>query len=67
MIQSPSTEVMNAVTDLTRLLTVGGLGVNIWFIKGAFQELKELRNDVHGKGGLSERLARIEGANGGKS
>lgn len=50
------------VSDLLRVILLALLGINAYFFRNAFQELRELRNDVHGKDGINTRLARVEGA-----
>lgn len=50
---------MDAINDLTRLATAGLFALNLWFIRGAFQDLKDLRER---QGEHGERIARLEGA-----
>ena len=60
-----SPEVTGAVSDLSRIGTPIAWAVGLFFLRDVYREFKELRNDVHGPKGLGERLARLEGANGG--
>jgi hypothetical protein len=59
--QVPVAEAVNTVSDLARLLTAVAWGVGAFFLRDVYREFRELRNDVHGKGGINERLARVEG------
>ena len=62
--QEPSgtVAVLNAISDLLRVSTVVGWGVVAYLVRDIYREFKELRRDVHGKDGINERLARVEGA-----
>lgn len=62
MIQGGDT--LNAVSDIARLATPVAWGVGLFFLRDVYREFKELRNDVHGKGGIGERIARLEGREG---
>lgn len=55
-------EAVRAVSDVAQLFTPVAWAVGLFFLRDVYREFKELRNDVHGKGGLNERVARMEGA-----
>lgn len=59
--QVPS-DVLASLSDLTRLATAGLFAVTLYFVRGALQELRDLRHGVYGPKGINERLARLEGA-----
>ncbi len=53
-------ETVNALSDLTRLATASMFAVVLYFIRGVLQSFEKLKEDVHGSGGINERLARVE-------
>lgn len=62
MFQPTSGEALSAVSDLARLASPIAWAVGIFFLRDVYREHKQLRDDVHGKGGINERVARLEGA-----
>lgn len=67
MLQAAVTTGMSAgaaFRDVLDLAQPVAWAVGLFFLRDVYREFKELRRDVHGPQGLSERLARIEGANG---
>lgn len=50
------------VSDVARLGTVIAWGTCLYLLRDIYAQFKDLRADVHGKGGINERLARVEGA-----
>jgi hypothetical protein len=60
--QAPIPEALYVVSDLLRIATVVGWGVVAYLARDVYREFRELKNDVHGKGGINERVARLEGA-----
>lgn len=50
------------VSDIARLGTVLAWGACLYLLRDIYTQFKELKNDVHGNGGINERLARVEGA-----
>lgn len=59
--------VSNAVSDLAQLGTPVAWTIGLFFLRDVYREFKDLRKDVHGSGGLNERVARIEGREGMKT
>ena len=62
MQSSETVAVLSAISDLLRVSTVVGWGIVAYLVRDIYREFKELRNDVHGKDGINERLSRVEGA-----
>lgn len=52
---------LNVVTDLSQIGQPIAWAIVAFFLRDIYRDHRELRNDVHGRGGLNERVARIEG------
>lgn len=62
MFQPTAGDALSAASDMMRLATPVAWAVGLFFLRDVYQEHKTLRNDVHGKDGIGERVARLEGA-----
>jgi hypothetical protein len=58
--QQVATSVMNSINDLTQLGQPVAWAVIAYFLRDIYRDHKQLREDIHGKGGISERLVRVE-------